>query len=162
MKLEYGLQILMLLYCYHPLYAIYLFFACMTNDGHSLQVNLMWMRPFRTGDFVPGASEFIIVRLFSIRHLDGRRKKYCIRSTIQMSWILGRFGQWWRRQPYKITNRFSYIPFRTWTLTVLGFACVGKHVYFPESDILAFCMSKYDVVTSPFSVITDTPPRGES
>lgn len=55
-----------------------------------------------------------------------------------------------------------YIPFRTWTLTVLGFAWVGKHVYFPESDILAFCMSKYDVVTSPFSVMTDTPPRGES
>lgn len=57
---------------------------------------------------------------------------------------------------------FIDLPFSTCTLTVSGFACDGEHVYLPESDILARCISKYDVVISPFSVITDTPPRGES
>lgn len=55
-----------------------------------------------------------------------------------------------------------YLPFRTCTVTDSGFACDGEHVYLPESDILARCISKYDVVISPFSVITDTPPLGES
>lgn len=42
------------------------------------------------------------------------------------------------------------LPFSTCTLTVSGFACDGEHVYLPESDILARCISKYDVVISPF------------
>lgn len=36
------------------------------------------------------------------------------------------------------------------------------HLYSPVSVDLARWISKYDVVMSPFSVITDTPPRGLS
>lgn len=48
------------------------------------------------------------------------------------------------------------------TLTKTGFAFEGEHEYFPESDTRAFCIRRYDVVISPFSVITETPPLGES
>lgn len=56
----------------------------------------------------------------------------------------------------------EYVPFRMCTLTVTGLAFDGEQVYFPESDFRARCIKRNDVVTSPFSVITDTPPRGES
>lgn len=55
-----------------------------------------------------------------------------------------------------------YLPFNTCTITVRGFAFEGLHVYFPESGARALCMSKYEVVMSPFSVMTLTPPLGES
>lgn len=47
-------------------------------------------------------------------------------------------------------------------LTLATSAFDGEHEYLPESAKSAFCISKYDVVTSPFSVITDTPPLVES
>ena len=55
-----------------------------------------------------------------------------------------------------------YLPFKTCTVTLRLLAFDGLHWYCPESDVRAFCMSKKDVVVSPFSVITDTPPRGLS
>lgn len=47
-----------------------------------------------------------------------------------------------------------YIPFRMCTCTVFGWALDGIHWYTPLSLDLAFWISKYDVVMSPFSVIT--------
>ena len=42
-------------------------------------------------------------------------------------------------------------------------ALLGLQLYSPESDACADCIRSQDVVTSvPFSVITDTPPRGLS
>lgn len=55
-----------------------------------------------------------------------------------------------------------YLPFSTWTVTLLLFALLGLHWYWPESCGRALCINKNDVVVSPFSVITETPPRGES
>lgn len=55
-----------------------------------------------------------------------------------------------------------YAPLVTWTRTLATSAFEGEHEYFPESAKSAFCMSKCDIVTSAFSVITDTPPRAES
>lgn len=55
-----------------------------------------------------------------------------------------------------------YLPFKTCTVTLRLLAFDGLHWYCPESDVRAFCMSKNDVVVSPFSVMTDTPPRGLS
>ena len=55
-----------------------------------------------------------------------------------------------------------YLPFNTCTLTLATSAFDGEHEYFPESAKSAFCINKYEVVTSPFSVITETPPRVES
>lgn len=54
------------------------------------------------------------------------------------------------------------LPFKICTFIVSGLAFVGLHVYFPESGSLARCISKFEIVMSPFSVITETPPRGES
>lgn len=34
------------------------------------------------------------------------------------------------------------LPFKTCTLTVSGFACAGMHVYLPESETFALCISK--------------------
>lgn len=47
-------------------------------------------------------------------------------------------------------------------MTVSGLALDGEHIYFPESATLARWIKRYDVVISPFSVITETPPLGES
>lgn len=55
-----------------------------------------------------------------------------------------------------------YLPFKIWTFTDLEFALDGKQVYCPESAMLARWINRYDVVMSPFSVITETPPLGES
>lgn len=57
---------------------------------------------------------------------------------------------------------FKYLPLSTWTITILLFALDGLHWYCPESDGLAPFINKNDVVVSPFSVITVTPPLGES
>jgi hypothetical protein len=43
-----------------------------------------------------------------------------------------------------------------------GLAFDGEQTYLPLSFDLARCISRYDVVMSPFSVMTLTPPRGES
>ena len=54
------------------------------------------------------------------------------------------------------------VPFRMCTLIVEGSAFDGEQTYFPLSVVRARCISRYDVVVSLFSVMTDTPPRGES
>lgn len=56
----------------------------------------------------------------------------------------------------------GYLPFRTCTRTLATSALEGAQEYLPESARSAFCMSRNEVVTSPFSVITDTPPLDES
>lgn len=59
-------------------------------------------------------------------------------------------------------NNEPHLPANTCTFTLLLFALLGEHVYWPESDALALCIKRYDVVTSAFSVMTLTPPRSES
>jgi len=59
-------------------------------------------------------------------------------------------------------NGNGYLPFRTCTRTLATSALEGAQEYLPESARSAFCMSRNEVVTSPFSVITDTPPLDES
>lgn len=54
------------------------------------------------------------------------------------------------------------LPFKTWTLMPIGVAFDGEQTYFPLSFDFARWIKRYEVVTSPFSVITLTPPRGES
>lgn len=54
------------------------------------------------------------------------------------------------------------VPLSTWTRTEATSAFDGLHEYFPESERSACWMSRKLVVTSPFSVITLTPPRDES
>lgn len=49
-----------------------------------------------------------------------------------------------------------------WTFTDFELAFEGKQEYLPESEIWARCIRRYDVVMSPFSVMTETPPLGES
>lgn len=59
--------------------------------------------------------------------------------------------------------KFNYfLPFNTCTLTLATSAFDGLQEYFPESDMSACCIKRKLVVTSPFSVITLTPPRLES
>lgn len=54
------------------------------------------------------------------------------------------------------------LPFKMWTLTDVGFALDGSHVYKPESLWIAFCTNNRLVVRTPFSVTSEMPPRGES
>lgn len=68
---------------------------------------------------------------------------------------------------YIIYIRYSikiifYLPFRTCTRILEISAFDGAHEYFPESGKSASCMSRYDVVVSPFCVCTDIPPLAES
>lgn len=54
------------------------------------------------------------------------------------------------------------LPLRTNTLTECLLTLSTMQAYVPESTYLAFCTYKYDVVFSPLSIITETPPRSES
>lgn len=54
------------------------------------------------------------------------------------------------------------LPFKTWTLMLTGLAFDGEQIYFPLSFDFARWIKRYDVVSSPFSVITLTPPLCES
>lgn len=53
-------------------------------------------------------------------------------------------------------------PFSTCTVMFAGDALEGLQSYRPESESCAFWMSSEQVVSSPFSMMTVTPPRGES
>lgn len=68
----------------------------------------------------------------------------------------------WKKYRRNNTHLRGYLPFKTCTVTLLLFALDGLHWYCPESDGLAFLISRNDVVVSSFFVITDTPPRGDS
>lgn len=57
---------------------------------------------------------------------------------------------------------FVYVPVSTCTRTLATSAFDGEHEYRPESAKSAFCIRRWEMVTSAFSVITDTPPRAES
>ena len=71
------------------------------------------------------------------------------------------FNLWCQRS--KLPAQCDYSPLRTCTLMDDMFALLGLHLYSPESEGWAACMRSQEVVTSlPFSVITDTPPRGLS
>ena len=54
------------------------------------------------------------------------------------------------------------LPLSTCTFTETGFPIAGEHVYIPASEGRASWTTKKLDVISPFSVITLTPPRGES
>lgn len=48
------------------------------------------------------------------------------------------------------------------TRTEAGLALEGSQVYSPESLAIAFCTSNRLLVSTPFSVTSEMPPRGES
>lgn len=50
----------------------------------------------------------------------------------------------------------------TYTRTLATSAFDGEQEYLPESAKSAFCINKCEIVTSAFSVMTETPPRAES
>ena len=55
-----------------------------------------------------------------------------------------------------------YLPLSMWTLTETVSPRLGEHEYVPESEGIACWTTRKLAVMSPFSVITLTPPRGES
>lgn len=61
-----------------------------------------------------------------------------------------------------IRNQIKDLPFNMCTLTDVGLALDGSHVYKPESLCSAFCINNRLVVSTPFSVTNEIPPRGES
>lgn len=65
-------------------------------------------------------------------------------------------------QNFQGFRKYMYIPLSICTRTVFVLALLGWQVYWPLSAGWARCTRRYDVVTSPFSVITDTPPLGLS
>lgn len=54
------------------------------------------------------------------------------------------------------------LPLSTWTLMIATIAFDGEQEYFPELVSSAFWISKWDVVTSPFRVSIEIPPRNVS
>ena len=58
--------------------------------------------------------------------------------------------------------RNDFLPLSTCTLTDTALPIAGEHVYIPASEGRASCTTRKLAVISPFSVMTLTPPRGES
>ena len=58
--------------------------------------------------------------------------------------------------------KYIVLPLSTCTLTETAFPIAGEHVYVPASEGRASWTTRKLAVISPFSVITLTPPRGES
>lgn len=104
------------------------------------------------------------VKSFFSRELFGRR---CIFSN-RVQPLSSLFSPSNTRHPFHFLafryrkHNWIKLPFRTWTLMPTGVAFDGEQTYFPLSFDFARWIKRYEVVTSPFSVITLTPPRGES
>ena len=59
-------------------------------------------------------------------------------------------------------TRKYFLPLSTCTFTDTALPIAGEHVYIPASEGRASWTTRKLAVISPFSVMTLTPPRGES
>lgn len=104
--------------------------------------------------------------LFSLHYTQQGNKARCGKAHVSSHTFLCELSSFslvhWSGAYSVAPASWLHLPLRTCTRTLATSALDGEQEYLPESSRSAFWISRCEVVTSPFSVMTETPPRLES